>query len=397
MRRTICLFGLVVVCASSHSTAGATPPLVVLTEPADQTSLLVPSGAFTCGGTEVQPLGRVDLPPLGADARSSVSRPSTALHFTINADGRPASIAPSADARPRPTGGGPEVELQAVLAGMQFAPAPQQDCRLDVTYELKAVADASQEDLLRYFAVTRTTGPLRNAVARQLGGADFNCGRLRGGRRPRTVSYPDFRAGDRPEPGEREWTVVRWNIESDGRASGVETIGSSGDVALDAEARRAVSDTVVHEGSLVRGCVYNFHRTGQPLSAPVPPAPDKDVLSDCPEAVRERLQISRLPTYPAAFRQRGIEGWALVRFDLAPWGATGNVAIIDAQPAAAFGESAAAAVRTARATPGFEAGVRCVLPIRFEMQDQPAVDASEDAGVAPVVQVTDMESGHAGH
>ena len=44
----------------------------------------------------------------------------------------------------------------------------------------------------------------------------------------------------------------------------------------------------------------------------------------------------------------------------------------EAQPAAAFGVDALRLVQSSQATPGFEAGVRCVVPVRYKLQDETA-------------------------
>ncbi len=76
-----------------------------------------------------------------------------------------------------------------------------------------------------------------------------------------------------------------------------------------------------------------------------------------------------------------IEGWALVRFDFATWGQVGNLSVIEAQPASAFAESAGRTVLSGRADPGFTAGVRCVVPVRYRIGDTPA--PAEEAEGAP--------------
>lgn len=152
----------------------------------------------------------------------------------------------------------------------------------------------------------------------------------------------------------------------------VETLGSSGDAAFDAETRRAVSNTVVQGGVPLKGCVFNFHRGGDRLPAPALPEREDDPLQNCPADVGSRFQARGAPdSFPAAFRERGIEGWALVRFDLATWGQVGNVQIIDAQPAAAFGDSGRRTAQSARAEPSNTFGVRCVVPVRYVLPTNP--------------------------
>ena len=57
--------------------------------------------------------------------------------------------------------------------------------------------------------------------------------------------------------------------------------------------------------------------------------------------------------------------------------AIGNVAVVEAQPAAAFGEEARRLVQSSRAAPGLDAGVRCVVPVHYRMP----TEAGREGGV----------------
>ncbi|QYF86043.1 energy transducer TonB [Brevundimonas sp. PAMC22021] len=367
--------------AASPSLAQVLPPPLVLTHgpaPSSPASILLdPVAETTCGDTPVQPAYREDLPP--ASASETLEGPQTSVfRFAVAADGRTRDIRPDGMAGSSynyatATRG---VTVQANLAAWRFDGGARSDCRLTITYRPTRIEEASPSLLMRYYAVTRDRGPLRDAVARRLAGPGANCmvpDRPR--RRPQTTSHPDFELGQRPPPGGYAWTVVRWNVDAAGRYTDVETLGSSGDAVFDTEARRAMGDSRLHPGQPANGCVYNFYRTGPNLSAPpIPPEEEReDPLQQCPEAITARLSPVRDLPYPPAFRARGIEGWALVRFDIASWGQIGNVAVLEAQPAAAFGE-AQSLVSQRRATPGFEAAIRCVQPVHYRM----GADLSED-------------------
>ena len=120
-------------------------------------------------------------------------------------------------------------------------------------------------------------------------------------------------------------------------------------------------------GPALTGCVYNFYRNGGTLPAPdlTPEAEREAPLQDCPPAIGDRLAVNPDMRFPKAFQDRSIEGWALVRFDVAPWGQIGNVAVVEAQPAAAFGEEGRRLIQRSQVSAGFQAGVRCVVPVRF--------------------------------
>lgn len=330
-------------------------------DPVEPMTFQVPDAQAACDGEVVTPAYSEILP---AREGMRLAGPDLVLAFATAPDGRVTDL--------RPVGAPPatEAKLQAAFAAWRFEPRARADCRLTVTWRTVALAEAEIPDLLNYFAVDRRTGRLRDAVARRLGGDGADCGERWGGRRPAVAAYPDFLRGRRPPPGGSSWTVVRWNIAADGQASKVEILGSSGDADLDAEGLRAVSETRMRPGPARTGCVYNFYRTGETLPAPPMPAQEDrpDPLAACPEAMDERFRVRPRLVFPEVFRQRAIEGWALVRFDVAPWGAIGNAAVIEAQPAALFGEDALRLVRASQATPGFEAGVRCVVPVRYRIE-----------------------------
>ncbi len=347
----------------------------------EEVVFLVPSTDIQCDGQAVQPTFSDDL-RVETTGLSRRDRTAVSLLFSVDDTGRTFDIR-----SPQTTTPGPirviiptdiaSQQEQAALAAWRFD-GPRRDCILTIRYAFKPLVEATTNDLLRYFAVTRIRGPIRDAVAARLVGPDANCGGdRRGGRAPRVVSYPDYKIGQRPPPGGQSWTVVRWDVDADGRAVNVETLGSAGDTAFDAETRRAVSETVVESGAPLKGCVFNFYRNGENLPAPVMQQISDDPRRNCPPEVGARFQArAESETYPQAFRDRGIEGWARVRFDLASWGEVGNVTLIDAQPAAAFGDGGVRLVRTGRAKSGFDAGIRCVAPIRYVLSQSPGAEPS---------------------
>lgn len=390
MRATLIGLGLALTTAPAFAADQALEPLRISPvrsddvrrgeQAVDRTLFQIPTTEITCDGATIRPTYSEDLRIETTRHYSSngsvLPKPEVVLHFAVDETGRTRNIRPAS--RPDPTNEviilhtPPSDQEQAALAAWRFD-GPRNDCRLTIRYAAKPLVEASQGDLLRYFAVTRTRGPIRDAVAARLAGPDANCGGdRRGGRRPRTVSYPDNKIGQRPPPGGRSWTVLRWDVNAEGRATNVETLGSSGDAAFDAETRRAVSDTVVEGGAPLKGCVYDFYRGGERLPAPDLPEREDDPLQNCPAEVRTRFQARGAPeSFPVAFRERGIEGWALVRFDLATWGQVGNVEVIDAQPAAAFGDSGRRTVQAGRAEPSNSHGVRCVVPVRYVLPSNP--------------------------
>lgn len=339
--------------------------------------LMAPSAQAVCDGRVVSPLHAEVLPARlqGPGARGQRIE-TVETTFSIDPEGRPIGIGAPSSA-PDATGGvvlvgrrvSPDDAIQASLAAWRFD-GPARDCRLEVRFTPQLASQAPTETLLAYYAVTRTTGTARDLVERRLAGPAANCdGEARRARPQRLVAVPDFRVGATP-PGGYGWSVLRWDVDEDGRSRNVETLGSSGDAAFDAEARRAVGETLLHPGPALKGCVYNFYRYGGLLEAPERPPTPEDPLKSCPAEINDRYKPRPNLTFPDAFRRRSIEGWALIRFDLATWGQVGNAAVVDAQPAHVFGREALSIVSGGRAQPGFTPGVRCTIPVRFHMPEE---------------------------
>ena len=339
MRAPLIAFGLTLTTSPALAAApGQTlEPLQVspvrdgrLFSPESSSPLLVPTTEIACGGQPIQPLYADDL-ALGVARSAGYERPAVVLAFSVDEQGRTRDIRPVRDAASPPSGPivvsplSPSQEEQAALAAWRFPAGPRADCRATIRYSAKPLEAATTDDLLRYFAVTRTRGALREMVARRLGGPDANCGGDgRGGRAARTVSVPDFMIGRRPPPGGRSWTVVRWNVDAEGRTTAVQTLGSSGDADLDREARRAISETVLRPGAPLTGCVFNFNRVGETLTPPDLPPREEDPQQSCPADIsgptaaehRARAFSARLRHTP----DRGLGPGAVRPGDLGPDG-----------------------------------------------------------------------------
>lgn len=384
MRQAIILAGSLVLLMSSGPTdarqifpvivppAGVpVPPPVAVDEARAAASavLMSPTTSVLCGGETLKPLFAETLAP---DQRGlTLLNESTgqtdervALDFSISDEGRPLSIRPASLFDGRRLTAATQARTEATLAAWTFPRGARPDCRLTIQYTAVPLALAEPDLLLGFYASTRPGGELRKAVEAHLRRPGDDCVGLP---RPRTLGVPDFAIGS-SQPGSTSWTALRWNVSADGSPREVETVASSGDEAFDAETRRAVEASTFRGGAKT-GCLYNYWRTGPRLAAPsLPMDRDEDSLQNCPPAIAERFQAGR-STFPDAFHKRRIEGWALVRFDLASWGQVGNVQVIEAQPAATFGEEARRIVQLGRATPGFEGAIRCVVPVRFKMPE----------------------------
>ncbi|NIJ33778.1 TonB family protein [Sphingomonas oligoaromativorans] len=71
--------------------------------------------------------------------------------------------------------------------------------------------------------------------------------------------------------------------------------------------------------------------------------------------------------YPTAEAARRIEGYAIVGYDTAPWGAIGNVHVIASEPDQAFGQAARNALFSAKIQTSDVGHVGCVRRVRFHV------------------------------
>jgi protein TonB len=74
-------------------------------------------------------------------------------------------------------------------------------------------------------------------------------------------------------------------------------------------------------------------------------------------ADRDAVPLVRVePEYPMRARQRGIEGWVMVRFNVNKAGAVADPAVVKSHPGTIFDKAALAAVRRWRYNPKIQQG-----------------------------------------
>ncbi len=186
-------------------------------------------------------------------------------------------------------------------------------------------------------------------------------------------AYPDWRGID-GTPGERGWWLGGFDLDPRGRPVRIETLASSGDPALDAAGRKALAASR-HVAGRRTGCIYPYRQKAARL--PAPPPPDSASFAaapDCPAGAWARAP--RL-TYPDAWNRRSIEGWAVVQYDVAPWGEVGNVRAIASEPADAFGQQAEAVVRSARRAPSARGASGCIERVSFRIDPAQSAEGAE--------------------
>lgn len=332
-------------------------------------------GAVLCAGGPVSPT-HLEVPfatstkRFGPDAPKAT--PSYALSFTIDQDGRAVDIQ-----------SGPPIypgvfidttDLAPALAVSRFAPGmPQQKCGITYTVEFVPVPDAPLASLSAV-ASAPAPGPAASEIWERLG-ADGDCARGPGS--PRRLNYPAFEAIAQAS-GTRSWSFLSFDVDATGQTRNVHVVGSSENAALDSASVEALRGNRYAPGKASRGCTFHFYRLGNPpIAAPALPADapkDTDALAACTIDPKTITSLLNGKAYPAPFAARRIEGYAIVGFDTAPWGAVGNVRVLAAEPAAGFGQAAMAAIANARVAESDVGHRGCVRRVRFRLPKETPAD-----------------------
>jgi len=329
------------------------------------------AGPVRCGDTVIDPIHLSPVQP-GLRWGSSETRAVT-LRFRIDTSGRPLTIR-----RDSTTYASDIDDIAPALAASTFAPgAARGDCSVDYQLLSTPLAQADRTDLIAY-SLAPTNGALPRAGWERIRPDDTDCLRQP---RPAVLlrAYPDFRkiAGT---PGERHWSMTRYDLNAKGRPIGVRTVGGTGNDALDAAARKAVSASRFTDGKR-QGCLYPYSRAAARMAAP--PAPDMAQFGTTPHCPAAPWAQQPRLTYPPAWNRRRIEGWAVVQFDVAPWGEIGNSRVLASEPAEAFGQQAMQVVRSARRAPSPTGASGCIERVRFNIRPDDRAgsdDGAESAG-----------------
>lgn len=296
------------------------------------------------------------------------NRGSVTFDFRIDANGRPLSIARrGSDYLPDGE------DIAPAFAATRFAPGAQrQGCVVTFTPNITPVAGAPMHEVLATFMTPRSNAP-RSVWDRIHAGGDC------GDPAPAALlrAFPDFKALP-DQPGFISWTMIGFDLSPGGKPRAIRTLDGSGTPTLDRAGREAVARSRFEKGAH-KGCTFGYFKAATLL--PAPPAPEEDAwrpaATTCPrEHVWERAP--RL-VYPANYNARSIEGWAMVTFDVAPWGEIGNVHAQASEPTADFGQAAETMLRggTFKPGPGY---VGCVERVRYVIR-KPGIPKAADAPV----------------
>lgn len=326
----------------------------------------------TCGaGTGIAPV-HLSLPqPEMLVVRTWNAPQEATLTFALDAEGRPFGIASNAAERSRLQ----MRDLMPALRASRFAvEAPQTGCTIRYTPELRSLSDAPLETLAR-FGVAQRLRMNKDAWERLSPGDCRSAPRLA----PLTRSYPDFRKLERRE-GERQWTYVRYDIDAEGVPVNLATGETSGYAALDAEALRAVA-AGRYAGGPRSGCIQAWW-TGA-ATIPAPPPPPKPKVEGNPACeIKDRWEKEPRLVFPSNYQQRAIEGWAILRYDVAPWGQIGAITVLAAEPSTEFGDAAKSVLNSAKFKPRESGLSGCIDRVVFRIRkDDPATtDGAAEAG-----------------
>lgn len=336
------------------------------------------SGPVRCAGAEQQvqmreepfPAGVAFLPPGGAPA-------PVLLEFRISAEGQPLGIR----RRSRESSPGVDIrDLAPALATWRFARGEERrDCEVAFRIDIQPVANADLDPLYRYVALSRPSLPgyvqaVSRAAFERIRPAGSTC--YDPAPTVRQRNYPPFE--DIPQaPGTVSHAFISFDIDAAGRPRSLRVASSSGNARLDRESLAAVAGSR-YAPQARRGCIYYYFRRGErPVEPPerLPVERFRPEGATCPVEAERRWESLPALTFPHDFGPRAIEGWAVIQFDLAPWGGVGNARVVAAEPAEQFGEQALRIISQARARPS-EAGYRgCVERVVFVLpRDNPGFE-----------------------
>ncbi len=304
-------------------------PVGAVLDEAQSTMTIWRAGAVTCGG---QPVAATRSPnPLPTLSWGGMRKAPLRIMFRIDASGRPLGIRQEERRFGQNTG-----DLLPALAAARFATGvARNDCSIAFTPDQLPLDQVPAEIAMAY-TVFPTGARAPEALWRRIRPTDTTCFEPTPALLNR--AYPDFTA-IAGEPGRPLWSMVGYDIDAGGKPVRIRTLDGSRSSVLDAASRRAVKQSRFGKGAR-RGCLYPYWKNASPIPAPEPPARESmPVPSEACKALGEWARAPRL-IYPNDYRRRGIEGWAIISYDVAPWGALGNVSVLRAEPTSDFGDAA---------------------------------------------------------
>ncbi|WP_324698707.1 energy transducer TonB [Novosphingobium aerophilum] len=359
------LFGLLL----APSSAGFVPPPLPVIDTVGARASGGPSlagwapGPVTCNdGTPVDTAGLVH--PLKGLWRDSMARGGVTLRFDIDASGRAISIEDRYS---------PGTDLGPALAASHFPAAAREGCSITFTPKEIPIAAATIADLAAY-----TMDPISGRLPGQGWSRLWGEGDCMERPRPQvlTRAYPDFRKVP-AKPGVREWALVSYDLDANGKSVHARIMTGSGNQALEKESVKAVARSRFTGGAR-QACRFPYWL--KPATVPAPPMPgpgDQPKNASCP--AEKQWAVPPSLRFPPAYGRRRIEGWAIVAYDVAPWGAIGNARVVQTQPSDAFGRQALQMLQQAKLASSPQGATGCVARVRFAMEPQAGSRTDADA------------------
>lgn len=358
------------------------PPISVTNKPdARVFSFAPPPVSITCGSGAVRLVEGSAMPPMlqamwtppvssfGPNAWSPPPPPTREVYvFSVTPEGRVIDLKYSRTANiPWSVD-----EHTAIVASWRFAPgAGAKDCQVDTAPTYAPVAETSPARLFELLADNPRNSNIAFRQALAAGGDCYRDPR----RRPQMVVYPDLRPFD-DKTVDPPWAGVRYDIDASGAVRNVRVAAQYGQAAFADAAASAMAEAHFFPGSPRTGCYAAFKAA--PKATEPPKAPDAASFErpgdDC-RITREALKLPDAKMFPGGFSKRRVAGWAIVRFDVAPWGQLGMMKVLAAQPTDMFGEAATMLLMSAHPDPPPTGYRGCVVPIIYAI---PAIPPDED-------------------
>ncbi|WP_162233322.1 energy transducer TonB [Sphingomonas sp. Leaf33] len=359
---------MLTVVATAHPQVPPAPPIPPVVSGSTRAIFEFMPGTATCdGGTPAPVAVARPIPSAGVMTPGQAIAPYR-FRFRIADDGRVLGVVPETR-----VGSGPYVptpDLQPALAASRFATgAPQARCTIEYDVQARPIADAPAELVRRYLTLPHDAAYFEGEMRKRAQDADGDCYDGRG-LAPLLRAYPDLDAVPQAA-GTLSMTVAGFDLDRNGKPVRVRTVQSDGNAALDAATRQAAAKSRFKTDRARTGCVLPMmRRQRDPLEAPESPSLDgfRTAGDGCPLEAAPWANLPRM-TFPEPFRRRGIEGWAIMRYDVAPWGQVGNVSVIASEPAAAFGDQARQILSSARRAPSTRGASGCVERVRFKLPE----------------------------
>ncbi|TPG43009.1 hypothetical protein EAH79_04080 [Sphingomonas koreensis] len=286
------------------------------------------------------------------------------IHFSIDGDGRPIDIDHEGqDAVP---GWIDASDVMPAFAAWRFAAAaPQTRCTIAFTIHDQPVSAVPPAEAMRYFALPHVKRGDERDIFERTPPPGSTCFTPYAPAELVRV-WPDFETIPQA-PGTRSFTTIEYDIDARGKPIHVRVVASDGNRDLEAKGVASIKRSRFAKGAR-SGCTYPFRRTPiEPLQAPEGPKAGalRPADADC-EGAGDWTHLGLL-SFPEPFGKRSIEGWAIVRFDVAPWGETGDIKVLAAEPADVFGTQAIQTIRQSTKPVSKRGYTGCVQRVNFKM------------------------------